>query len=391
MSIDPDRLARKLAAYGSVAARMPLGSFLHRGDAHPVFAGGKRIGRALPGIGLVLDADAKRLGLTRCPRNVYSRTPFARSAERALRADDGAITSMATLISTYAGSKQQCQRNDSTAFFGNDVGEAWFFTFDEITSGNYTNPGGTCKRTSPANAFNAQMLDPPSGMTNYLVGIHAMLNGTSVTNNGFSMACLIDVLAQAGGQDWSTSVGPFTYSTGALTRYTSGAGVYMTYVAQINNQLNCNGATTFTIGYHNQAGSTATTTYTSQSGQTYGEAPNDLNATTGSSPFVALASGDYGVRSVDSVTLSTALLNTSNGLAGILLFKIHAFYEPCTDLATTYERDVATEVDKMLIPLAVDSGGTLGYIAACYCVAGTNVQAGPSAQVVTWTMDYCQG
>lgn len=391
VSYDVDQLARHLSRVGRVGALMPRGAFEVQGDAYPFYAGSHRVGHVLPGVGLVLDADAKRLGFAKRPPYVYDRTPLARTLERIARNEAGAITSRAALASAYASTKMQSVYSDSTAYLNGDVCTCWFFTFDAKTAGNFSSPGTTCNRTSPANAFNANMMDPPSGQTMYLCGLSAMLAGTSTTNNGFSMAMIVDILAQSGNVSWTSGTGPFTYSTPALTRYTSGVGVYSTLVPQNGNQL-IMPACTLTMTYTNQAGTSGRTTtfvMTTSEGQTAGECPNDTNATVGVLPFFTLASGDYGVQSVSSFSSSAAATSGQN--VGVLLYHPHVFYQPLIDVGMTVERDAATEPEKLLCVLPTESGGTLGYLGAAYCVSGTNAGFGPAAQVVTWTLDTCWG
>lgn len=391
--MDVDALARRLRRAGALAASMPRGAFEAQGDAHPYYAGGCRVGRLLPGIGLVLDADGRHLGLTRRVPHVVDRTPFLRRVERALRDERGAVTSMASLQAAYAATKQLVTHVDSTAYLNGDAADSvpatWYATFDQVTPGNFTNPGGTCNRASPADAFNRLMQDPPAGKTQYLVGLSLMLTGTSTTNNGWSMMILVDVLAQSGGFDWASGTPPFSYSTPALTRYTSGVGVYGNVVCQNGSRLNFNPGTTVTVNYHNQAGGTGTTSFVTSEVQFGGGLPNDVGGTqVNSAPFLALASGDYGLQSIDTINLSAATV-AGTSLGGVLLMHPHVVYEPVGDVGMTIERDAGTDYD-LLCPLAVEAGGTLGYIGALYCVSGSS-GVGPAAQKVSYTLDTCWG
>lgn len=392
-ALDVDKLAIHLARWGSVAKSMPIECYMLEGITYPLVIGRTKVGDLLPGIGLVLKADKRKLGITKKVPGVFDRTPYLRTIERAFRSESAAILSYSNLRTAYQATKLQTTRNDSTAYLNGDVSGAWFTTFDAITAGNWTNPGQVCTRSSPANAWNAQMMDPPSGTTPYLVGISQMLTGTSTTNNGFAMGILVDFLVESGNIDMSlSSTGPFTFSTPALTRYTSGVGNYMNFTAMAANQINANAGTIFTVSYKNQAGSTASSTFGSQSPMAPGELTNDLNGTTNfAAPMFPFAAGDYGCQSITSITLNQVLNNTTNGNAGVFIYRPLVFCQPIFDVGVTLEKDIAVQPDRMTIPLAVDGSGKLGYLTMLYCVSGigTNFVLGPSAQLITTTLDFC--
>lgn len=124
-------------------------------------------------------------------------------------------------------------------------------------------------------------------------------------------------------------------NTLTLDRYTDGAGVRMMMV----NVAPTLGGGQFTISYVNQDGVTKTT-------------PNQFCATTGLNiatltttsqsgvgwmPFVELAAGDSGVRSVNSITFSAA----NGGLCALVLVK------PLRNFRIR-EANVATEVESLL-------------------------------------------
>jgi hypothetical protein len=124
-------------------------------------------------------------------------------------------------------------------------------------------------------------------------------------------------------------------NTVTLDRYTDGSGVRMMMV----NVAPTLGGGQFTISYVNQDGVTKTT-------------PNQFCATTGLNiatltatsqsgvgwmPFVELAAGDSGVRSVNSVTFSAA----NGGLCALVLVK------PLRNFRIR-EANVATEVESLL-------------------------------------------
>jgi hypothetical protein len=120
---------------------------------------------------------------------------------------------------------------------------------------------------------------------------------------------LVDLLNLQGGINSSITGSQTTnLPTAALTRYTSGVGVMAG--VYIENTVGST-ATTFTVGYTNQAGTSGRTSTATQIGSTgFRE--------TGSIIPIPLAIGDTGVKSVDSINLAASIGGTS---IGICLFK----------------------------------------------------------------------
>lgn len=144
--------------------------------------------------------------------------------------------------------------------------------------------------------------------------------------------------------------------TAALTRYADGAGVKVMAVAVTPST----GGGTFTFEYVNQDGITRTspaqacattaaniaTIVTSQ--QAVANAPGG--------PFLALASGDTGVRSITSVTFSVA----NGGLVALVLVK------PIADLAVREINTMAELHTVQFRPMPrVEHGAFLGLICNC--------------------------
>ena len=142
--------------------------------------------------------------------------------------------------------------------------------------------------------------------SNSLQLLGAKIGSTSVS--GLSVI-LVDLLNLQGGISSSITGSQTTnLPTAALTRYTSGEGVMAG--VYIENQVGST-ATTFTVGYTNQAGTSGqTSTATVIGGTGFREA--------GAIIPIPLAIGDTGVRSVDSINLAASL----GGIAiGVCLFK----------------------------------------------------------------------
>jgi hypothetical protein len=388
--MDVDVLAKRLGWLGEQALRMPRGAYEHQGDRHPVIWGDNfLVGHILPGIGLVLGADGKRLGLARNPRGVFDRTPFMRALEHFLLDEAAAITSQASLVSAYQSTKHAVVFADTINLLGNNVSGSWFETFDVVHTTLFSNPGTTLNRTT-SGAWNAAMSDPPSGSTQYLCGMSGFLSGTSVTNNGFSCLILVDALTQSGNQSWNTSATTFTYNTPALTRYTSGVGVYPAITSDANSNLNPPSATTITLSYTNQAGTSGqTSTYSTAGFMAAGNLLNDAGDGVPYFPFFSLAAGDYGCKSIQTVTISQLMGTGVTATPGVFLYHPHIFWQPFADVGMTVERDAATEGTKFLCVLPTEAGGTLGFLGGLYCVSGTNAGDGPAAQQFTLTLDTC--
>jgi hypothetical protein len=125
---------------------------------------------------------------------------------------------------------------------------------------------------------------------------------------------MVDMLNISGGLDaTSTAAQTTNLPTAALTRYTSGDGVH---AALVVHAIVGTSATTFTVSYTNQAGTSGRISTASQIGAT---GFRELGALL----RIPLEAGDTGIRSVESVTL-TATTGTI-GNFGVILYKPLAF------------------------------------------------------------------
>lgn len=130
----------------------------------------------------------------------------------------------------------------------------------------------------------------------------------AVGASGLSVV-LVDLLNLQGGINSSITGSQTTnLPTAALTRYTSGVGVMAG--VYIQNTVGST-ATTFTVGYTNQAGTSGQTSTATAIGSTgFRE--------TGAIIPIPLAVGDTGVKSVDSINLAASIGGTA---IGVCLFK----------------------------------------------------------------------
>jgi hypothetical protein len=130
------------------------------------------------------------------------------------------------------------------------------------------------------------------------------------TAMSISAGIMIDLLNVSGGLN-ATLTTPQTTNlpTATLTRYTSGEGVMVGIV--IFTQIG-NGFSTITISYTNESGTSGRTSTPTQIGQTNFREANIFIP-------IPLSSGDTGVRSVESVTLSVT--SGAVGNFGLCLYK----------------------------------------------------------------------
>ncbi len=208
-------------------------------------------------------------------------------------------------------------------------------------------PGGSTLNNQSAGAY--PITSPPSGNGKYLLTMGVLTDDASAPN----AMMLVDLLWAASGINANTTAAQ-TVNSAALTRYTSGVGVMMTFA--VTTALGATNATA-TVSYTNQAGvsgQTATALFSASSG--VGRMPY------GFYPFVQLAAGDSGVQSIQTVTLSAAM---GAGVLNMYLFKPHIFMP---SLGLEYlERDPPTQIDD-IISLALDGSGNpgcLGFLFPC--------------------------
>ncbi len=137
-----------------------------------------------------------------------------------------------------------------------------------------------------------------------------------------SAIIIADRLSHQGGLSGTVATAQTTnLPTAALTRYTSGVGVFA--AVEIYTAIGT-AAATFTVSYTNQAGTSGRTSIATSIGQAnYNTALRVL--------LIPLQSGDTGVRSVESLTLSGSTGTAGN--FGITLFK-PLFVMPVVDVGS---------------------------------------------------------
>lgn len=379
MVIDVDVVARRLARWGAQARAMPRGAFDIAGQTHPLVAlNGGVLGRIVPGRGVAIDSDLATLGITRPVTGVIERTLWMRTIE-ALADSRGAITSMATLRSAAAdGNRQAFTKAFNPSALGSTEIAQTFDSGDSLAGQNFSVGPAAPTRTSIPGAWNAELCDPPTGKKKYLIGISSLAAGASA---GFRMGLYVDMLSFFGNIA-TDSTALQSVTTSALTRYTTGEGVYLAMASQLSTLSHYAANSTFTVGYTNQAGTASRTCVT--------QTPNVASAQViHADPSLLedmfsfpLQAGDYGMRSIQSFTSSAASTDVGSKFGG-MLYKPLVFLHGIPEPNVTVERDARAECE-MLVELAVDGSGVLGYHTLLYATSTGNA-------VTIFTFDTCEG
>lgn len=212
--------------------------------------------------------------------------------------------SLATYLASFAVPSERVQAiKNTTTVFANSAKESTWYTAPFAAP----NPGASL------NAACTSVTAGALGQVNAAAGTKRFLSALNVINGGGSTVTgfmLIDRLVHTSGISGTVTTPQTTnLPTTALTRYTTGAGVWMALEAfstQVGSQVN------MTVSYTNQAGT---------AGQI---SPICLVGDAATSPadafrMIPFAAGDTGVRAVASLTLSAS--TTVAGNSGIVLFK----------------------------------------------------------------------
>jgi len=395
---DVDAIAGMLQTTGAMVRKMPA-SWDAAKDMIVIGGGhGERIGRGLPGKGIVLDRPLKELGITKPIAGVFDRPMVERmieacgGRERLAMSIVGALTAMklgyhdaAALAPMIAGSitdfdgivnatgvgKDESMlyniaktgfntaQNQWSVLFANNTGFPGGFTFTAALGASA--PGKTTG-SSLATGFT----NPSGGDKSYLLSIGFHITGTTT----LQVIMLADLLYECGGISATTATLQ-TLGTAALTRYTSGIGVMaaMTPTTQFSNTT-----VAITVLYTN------TTPTGSRSGtinhlntSNYGAVDRIIPA---SVPFMTLASGDVGVTSVQSVQFASGLVA---GVGALFLYK-PMLMMPGLSADVYAERDSATALSG-LTEMAQTSGNALGCPVLMGTLGGTSASTTMSMNI----------
>ena len=228
-------------------------------------------------------------------------------AVRAIKQMQGAITSFNDVIDArgngqyfdYFGVKasQTTVANNWSSFLR---------TNGNPTAASYSNIPGGGRMTSATTG--AVPIPVTIGGSDHLYLTNAVANHVTGTN----VHMYVDVLVSAG-NILATSATSQNISTTSLSRWTSGEGLAMTL--EVTAALGATAAN-ITISYTDQAGNTANST---------GAIALTTGAATGrlvpvqDGPMIRLATGDYGVRTIEGCILSASM--TGSGVMAALIYK----------------------------------------------------------------------
>lgn len=240
-------------------------------------------------------------------------------------------------------------------------GKFWRADWNKITGGTAYTAGrwydmaslnGTpVAATYPGTSLAAQVPDETSGFglwhggnvtpdTKHLTNIGAY---TGVATGVPSVLMLVDMCLYYPGINMNSAAVQTLDNTTALTRYTTGAGLRAALVIRTTAGATAHNVA---ISYTNQAGTTGKTLPVTVACTASAITPHITHSGTAANnygPFLPLASGDTGVRSVQSVTLSAASLA---GTAALCLYRPLAVL-PLTTLGVAAERDLMNQLPSL--------------------------------------------
>jgi len=379
-----DYVAERLIKVGRVGRNMP-----------PAWDGGKikvpvkgpqgqYVGQLLPGRGLLLGCDLKALGIRKPLPYVLEKTPMMKLNDW-MKSDRAAVAAAAMLATASLFSRSAILHLLGPALFGtvttydgiiqaraggkaNDVvfvrtsiasaGSGWMSLYD--TGGQPD--AGVFTGTPGAVLTGASLGSLGTGIPNVTGSDHCYILtfGFTAAQN-INMAMLVDLLVQVGNLTLPATTTTVTISSVALTRYTTGAGVVMIF--EVTTALPSPNAGTFTVSYTNQAGTAA---QVSQACAMLSAAIVGKLMPQTWGPVIGLASGDYGVRAVASLTMTIAA-SAGTGIIGLNLYYPLVFVPGL--VGNMYaERDSTIQIDG-LVELQ-NASGTVG-CPVLYVLPGT--------------------
>ena len=389
---DVDVVASEIARVAALAKQMPPawdGAKVAHG-----FTGtqGENLGRVLPGRGVALASDLKSLGITKPIPYVFEKSLAMKAVEAfggrerlaigaasmllgaklgvlgmgeailSLPMLAGAITNYDGIINARANGNGQ----DVTLFVGNATtsATAWHSLLNagqRLPGGAFspaTIPGGTAPNRATTGALSAALGNPGGTSKKYLATIGYMSTST------LNVLMLVDVLAASGGVNANINTVQ-SVGTPTLTRSVGGAGNLVTM--EVTTALGATASDFEVSSYTNQSGVSgraagiSSMVASSIAGRLAGGIANMAN------PFVRLASGDYGVRSVQSLRFTTAM---GAGVLNLYIYKpLHIL--PGVGGNVYVERDSTVQIDG-LTELEVGSDNELGFLGFFVLPAGTS-------------------
>ena len=187
----------------------------------------------------------------------------------------------------------------------------WAVANNAGTNGS-TAAGTVLSSTSAQVTGQLYHVNASGGSNSYVAGLRANIpGGSTVLNNKGPLVYLCDRLWHSGGYSATTTtaqtVSSPTWPARDVAGSTNGDGVFIIF--EIQTALGANPSANVSISYTNQAGTASRTANI--------VLPSTVSASVNNAYFFGLQSGDTGVRSVQSVTLSSSLTSGTWGLAAV--------------------------------------------------------------------------
>lgn len=190
----------------------------------------------------------------------------------------------------------------------NSPGPISTYTFTRSLDGTLGSAPGAAATCTKSSAFALNAYVPSYSNGTYIVG--SRVNTIANTGTGSGSLMLIDRLCHSSGLDGTVTTAQTTnLPSAALPRFTSGVGVMAALECYA---LAGTTATTFTVSYTNEQGVSGCVSPAALF-------PASSTMVVGKLLFVPLASGDKGIRSVESVTLAGS--TGAAGNFGVTLFR----------------------------------------------------------------------
>lgn len=175
---------------------------------------------------------------------------------------------------------------------------------------NTTAAGAVLSSTSAQVTGQLLHVNPPAGTNCYVAGLRGVVTNSTAGGKG-PLVYVYDRLWHSGGYSATTTtaqtVNSPTWPARDIAGSTNGDGVLIAF--QVQSALGANPSANVTISYTNQAGTAGRTGTIILPSVVSGSVTNIY--------FFGLQSGDTGVRSVQSVTLSSSLTSGSWGLVAM--------------------------------------------------------------------------
>jgi hypothetical protein len=338
-----DNLATRLMDMAYVARKMAPAWDGARLSHEIRGVGGEHLGRVLPGKGIYVDFDLKRLGINRHIPFVFERSRFQRLLEKLRDDERGAITTYDGIINARANGKGEDVMIAKSSI--TTVAAFWYDTYRAAGNppagvyNNTTAPTVTATDRATVGAWTQYLTNPTGSDKKYLIALG--WGSTSAQN----FAILADQHQQAGLFRTSVTTAETVASPTNVVR-TYGPGTSGT-----GNEIVC----TVTVARTTPTTSTLTLTYTDEGGASSAPAiamlanadPVDrcLALPDQGSPFVNLASGDIGVRQI-SQGQKAATADAAGGFAAQVVYPL--MFIPGVAANTYIERDAPMNIDGLI-------------------------------------------